>query len=140
MKKYIFCLYCVLLMVIVSGCGRNYSQNTPQPIKVVTQVDVTYNNGKTPLRWKYTTQEKMEAILLYLRLLPRGGSAQVDPHRVAGDNYEIVLRYSNGDRRMYYQHADRYLSVDYKPWEQIDPKDGKQLQQLLDIMPSDILQ
>ena len=140
MKKLIFIIYLLLLMAIVSGCGKNYSKNPSQPMKVVTGVDVTYQKGKSALRWQYTAQDKMEAVLLYLRLLPRGGTAQVDPHRVAGDHYEIVLRYSNGDKRMYYQHADRYLSVDYKPWEHIDPKDGKELHRLLEIMPSDILQ
>jgi len=137
MKRKIFVLYVVLLVVIVSGCSREYSKNVPQPMKVVTEVDVTRHKGEEVLRWQYTSQDKMEAILLYLRLLPRGETAQVDPDQVAGDNYEIALHYSNGDRRMYYQHADRYLSVDYKPWEKIEPQDARKLQRLLALMPSD---
>lgn len=137
MKRKIFVLYFVLLVAIVSGCSKDYSSNSPQPMKVVTEVNVTRHKGKEVLRWQYTSQDKMEAVLLYLRLLPRGETAQVDPHRVEEDNYEIALRYSNGEQRMYYQHADRYLSTDYQPWERIDPKDGRQLQRLLMLMPSD---
>ncbi len=81
----------------------------------------------------------MEAILLYLRLLHRGGDAQVDPQRVEGDYYEILLHYSDGGRRVYYQHADSYLSDNYKPWQKIDKEQAKNLFPLLQSMPSDIL-
>ena len=87
----------------------------------------------------YTDPDKIESILLYLRHLKRKGTAQVDPERVEGDHYEILLHYSNGERRVYYQHADQYLSQDYKPWERINPEQAKNLLPLLKSMPSDIL-
>ncbi len=130
----------LLITALFGGCGRkNPALHRPGGSRVVTQVDVTCKKGQTALRWHYTDQEKMEAILLYLRLLHRGGDAQVDPQRVEGDYYEILLHYSNGASRVYYQHADQYLSDNYKPWQKIDPDQAKDLFPLLQSMPSDVL-
>lgn len=131
---------CLLLGVTFVGCGKKKpASSKPAMSRVVTKIDVTCKKGESALYWQYTHEEKMEAILLYLRLLHRGGTAQVDPQQVEGDHYEIVLNYSNGGKRVYYQHADRYISDNYKPWEQIDPEQGKDLNLLLNSMPSDIL-
>ncbi len=136
---------CLVLWVAVSlclccGCSRKSAQRPTKPsVRYVTQVDVTCKKGESALRWYYTDPEKIEPMLLYLKLLQRRGTAEVDPVRVEGDHYEIVLHYSTGERRIYYQHADQYLSQDYKPWERINPEQAKDLQLLLDQMPSDIL-
>ena len=130
----------LLLVGLLCGCTpKKKPAQKPAVSRVVTQVDVTCKKEQTALRWHYTDQEKMEAVLLYLRPLDRGGSAQVDPQRVEGDHYEILLHYSDGGSRVYYQHADRYLSDNYKPWQQIDPNPAKDLFPLLQSMPSDIL-
>ena len=129
---------CVLFSALFAGCGRKKTASQkPGMGKVVAQIDVTCKKDESALFWQYTDQEKMEAILLYLRLLHRGGGAQIDPNRVKGDHYEIVLHYSDGRKRVYYQHADRYLSDNYAPWEKIDPEQGKDLMLLLRSMPSD---
>lgn len=141
MKKYPAILIAVMLCgLILSGCSRNHTSRPTEPaIRYVTKVDVTCKKDQAALRWQYTDSEKMEAILLYLRTLRRSGTAQVDPQRVEGDHFEILLHYSDGSRRVYYQHADRYLSQDYKPWEQIDHKQAQDLYPLLESMPSDVL-
>ena len=130
----------LLIASLLVGCSRKApTTQRPSGGRVVTQVDVTCKKDQSAWRWQYTDQSKMEAILLYLRLLRRGGDAQVDPQRVEGDHYEILLHYSDGGSRVYYQHAEKYLSDNYKPWQTIDPNQAKDLFPLLQSMPSDVL-
>ena len=134
----IFVIFLLIAAVFV-GCGKETASSGLGMTRVVTQIDVTCKKGESALFWQYTNQEKMEAILLYLRLLHRLGGARIDPNGVEGDHYEIVIHYASGGKRVYYQHADRYISDNYKPWEQIDPEQGKDLMLLLKSMPSDAI-
>ena len=134
-----FFIIFILIAALFCGCNKKETAAQRPGGRVVTRVDVTGKKGPSAFRWQYTDESKMEAILLYLRLLRRGGDAQVDPQRVEGDYYEILLHYSDGGSRVYYQHAEKYLSDNYKPWQTIDPNQAKNLFPLLESMPSDVL-
>ena len=139
-KQIVFVLAVMGVVVMFSGCGRKVQQLPTRPaLRFVVGVEVTYREGDTALRWQYTSHEKVEAVLLYLRTLSPLGQVKVDPQRVEGEHYEIILQYSDNSHIYYYQHTDKYLSKDFKPFEQIDPKQGRKLWLLLEQMPSDIL-
>ena len=136
------CLFLVAvgLLLMLSGCSRDVRPDPSKPaMRFVSQIDVTYRNEKWAFRWIYTDQNKMEAVLLYLRTLTPLGQVAIDPQRVEREHYEIVLHYSDGGTMVYYQHADRYLSKGYTPFEQVDPKQARKLPLLLEQMPSDVL-
>ena len=139
MKKYRFILFAFLLLPgILSGCRRYHaSENTTISPRVVTQVDVICKREDTSILRSYTHPKKMETILVYLRLLEPLGKAETDPERILGDQYEIVLRFSDGRQRIYRQRANAYLSKDFQPWYRIDPEHAGVLYSILQDMPSD---
>ena len=130
----LFFIGCVCL--IMSGCSRN---NPPAPplCRVVTQVDIFCQQKNMMLRRHYTQPQKMESVLLYLRLLKPLGKPETDPDNVEREVYEISVHFSDGEKRVYRQKAHRYLSVDNKPWETIAPEQASELYKLMQHYPSD---
>ena len=135
MKKAIklFTMFC-FSVIIMSGCVK---KNAPPPCKVVTQVDISCRQENLLLQRHYTDPEKMESVLLYLRLLkPMGQPEQMPPPQL-GDLYHITVSLSDGSKRNYLQMAHRYFSRDSRPWELIDPKQAAGLYFLMQKLPSD---
>lgn len=127
-----------LIMFIVSGCSQNHTQNPNESVpRFVTRIDVICHRENTTTLRHYTTQEKIEPVLICLRLLEPKGKADRDPERLIGDTYRIVLYLSNGGRSIYHLQADRYLSRDHHPWERVNEKQAQKLYPLLMRMASD---
>lgn len=137
MKKAIklFILFC-FSAVIMCGCGTN---NTPaQPLcRVVTQVDISCRKEHMLIQRHYTDTEKMEYVLLYLRLLKPLGKPDTDPDALDKDVYEITVHLSDGNRRIYRQKAHKYFSWDSRPWEMINSAQASGLYALMEHLPSD---
>lgn len=120
---------------IVSGCNGNH---TPAPrCRVVTGVDIACSREHMLIRRHYTDNKKMEAVLLYLRLLKTKGPPDIDPDRLREDVYEITLHLSDGNRRVFRQKDHRYFSRDSRPWVCIDPAQAARLYALMRQLPSD---
>lgn len=135
MKKIRICAALFLVILILSGCGHHDAPISP--LRLVTQIDITCHYGTSLLTRHYTATDKMEQVLLYLRLLHRGLSANTNPEQIEGIHYKIVLHYFNGQQKIYHQRADKYFSENFKPWLNIDPEQGSQLLHLLLELPSD---
>ncbi|MBQ8359889.1 MAG: hypothetical protein IJX37_08330 [Oscillospiraceae bacterium] len=137
MKKAIklFLLFC-FSTIILSGCVAN---DTPQkPLcRVVTQVDISCRREHMLMQRHYTNPEKMEYVLLYLRLLKPLGKPDTDPEQIHKDVYEITVHLSDGSKRLYKQKAHRYFSRESRPWELIDPAQAAGLYRLMEKLPSD---
>lgn len=133
----------ILLLILcplcfLSGCTRRHTLNDADSyLRLVVRVDVVGNTGSSILEKTYTHQEKMEAILNYLRLIKQRGPADSDPEQFAGESYTITLHLSDGSKQIYRQHANRFLSKDAQPWRNIDPEHAGFLYPLLQAMPSD---
>lgn len=125
-----------LLFLFIPGSMRRIT-TTPVP-RLVMQIDVTCTRQEQTLQRYYTDQEKMSAILNYLRLAKDQGPAETDPERILGDAFKIVLHYSDGSRKVYYQRADRYLSREQQRWGKIDPEFGMLLYPVVEYMESDL--
>jgi hypothetical protein len=120
--------------IILSGCVK---KDAPSLCRVVTQVDISCQQENLLLQRHYTDLEKMEYVLLYLRLLKTQGKPDEAPQTQIGDIYHITVSLSDGSKRSYLQMAHRYFSRDSRPWELIDPKQAAGLYYLMQKLPSD---
>ena len=133
MKKFgKFLVLFILMALCLCGCAK--VEKAP---RLVTRIEVTAYREEDTLHRIYTTPEKMESILYYLRTLRRVGNAGTDPEKLKGDYFVIRLDFSNGDNRVYYQAVNQYLSIDAHRWFAIDPERAEKLYPLLDMMPGD---
>ena len=127
----------LLLMALLSGCDREV---VPPQVRVVTRVDVVCNGerGEEMLRRQYIQQEKMHAVLNYLRLLDCRDMWDIDPERVQGNAYQITVHFSEGVPNVYYQRCERFLSKNRRPWEKIDSEQVGPLYPILRDIPTDM--
>lgn len=134
MKKLLIVL--CLSATLLCGCGKK--DPPPEPLaRVVTQVDISCQHGHTLIRRHYTDPDKMEYVLLYLRLLKPRGKPEQDPEQLEHAVFEITVHLSDGNKRHYRQKAHRYFSRDSRPWELIDPAQAAGLYRLMEKVPSD---
>ena len=129
-------VFVVFSMIILSGCKKN---DTPAVTgyRVVTQVDITCRHKRTLVTRHYTDSEKMESVLLYLRLLKPTGKPQTDPDKLDREIFEITVNFSDGTKKQYKQKAHRYIARENRPWEAIDPAQAYGLYALMQYYPSD---
>lgn len=135
MKKK-FSLFVMLCVAVTAMCG---CQNKSRPLcRVVTQVDITCDHEGIPIHRHYTETEKMEAVLLYLRLLRPGGQPVTDPDTVNADIYEITVSLSDGQQRVYRQKDHRYFREALSGWQNIAPDRASRLYTLMRHYQSDL--
>ena len=125
MKKLLSVFICLLL----AGCTVPPTEKS----RIVTQIRIEANSPD--LCRAYTDPQKMETILYYLRSLKRGRAASTNPERFAGTNFHIELHYSDGSNRHVFQRADRFLSEEFQPWQEVSY--GAFLTPILQNMPND---
>lgn len=116
--------FCCLML-----CACTEKSTAP---RLVTKISVTDSTGLTRI---YTEPRKMEVILYYLRALEPSGKAKTDPERILGQSYRICVSFSDGQQTIYRQRANRFLSRDSHPWQNINFKKAAYLQTLLEAMP-----
>lgn len=139
MKQYEKFIVCILLvLVIVSGCSQIHTPNDTAPgTRMAVRVDVYCVQDDASFERSYTQPEKLEAMLLYLRLLKPQGRAEVNPEELLGTVSQITVHLSGGEKRVYRIRCNSFLSVDAKPWQNIDPGHAADLYPLLLIMDGD---
>ena len=108
------------------------------PYRVVTQVDVTYENGAMQLHRQFFQEESIRPILDYLRFVDPYGTPREDPEQLAERKYEITLTYSDGSQFRYQQRADRFLRVGDGPWKCIDPQRALYLSGIMGMKPGEV--
>ena len=125
----VFCLCCVLF----SACAP---KEIPHPLcRVVTEIDIVCDHPKAQIRRHYTSSQKMQYVLIYLRLLDPKNTTAYPP--ATEEVYHIQILFSDGSHRTYRQTAHRYLSRDNEPWKSIDPGSASGLYSLMRKLPSD---
>lgn len=135
MKKKILVLLTISLAV-AAMCG---CQRTRRPLcRVVTQVDIACDHEGLPIRRHYTDTEKMEAVLLYLRLLRPGDAPATDPERIDADVYEITVSLSDGQQKVYRQKDHRYFRDALNGWQNVAPERAARLYNLMRHYESDV--
>ena len=125
------------LAFLLSGCCPISREHDNAPYRVVTQIEVTYQNGSVEKQQQFFQESSIQHILGYLRYIDPYGIPREDPETVSGRNYYIRVIYSDGSHHLYHQRADRYLRIDDGEWKRIDPEKALYLSGLLGMMPSE---
>lgn len=125
----------LLLSLLLSGCGG--TQPDPEPLRVVTQIQVTGTEDGQVWQKTFSDTEKMEAVLHCLRRLDPGKVTQIAPDSFRTDAYEIIVSYSDGSRTVYQQLHHQYLQTDFQGYREIREGPAIQLAQLLRSLPGD---
>ncbi len=136
LKKMCICSM-TLFLLSLSGCCRILWEKDPGPYRIITQVNVAYQNGTLTTQRDFYREESIRHILDYLRYIDPYGIPQEDPEQAQGRIYYITLIYSDGSRRIYEQRADQYLRVEGGVWKRIDPQKALYLSGLFSMMPGD---
>ncbi len=123
-----FFVFILSLPIFLSGCAL------PEPeayySRQVNQMEIHHNGQSLTL----TEPSQIEAILSYLRLLPRLGTSIPDPEHMASPGVEIILTYIGGQQKHILQKGAYYLSENHLPFLPIDEKLGSQLSELLRLI------
>lgn len=124
--------------LVLCGCSGWQGAGEPPPrCRVVTRVDIAYENGPIRAQRHYTAPEKMESVLNYLRQLHPYGTPEEDPEAAGGSDYYITLFYSDGCRSTYRQKADRFWAEEEGRWKKIRPNNAQELGLLMGQLESD---
>ena len=135
MKRFLKLFFVTSLSALfMGGCAKVQKEAV---FRVVTGVEISCQKEDVQIFRSYTDTEKMEYVLLYLRLLKPLGRPTVDPTTVDADIYEITLQLSDGARKVYRQKDHRYLSADSGFWLTIDPAQAEGLYRLMRNIPGD---
>lgn len=125
----------LLLCLLLGGCSG--TQPDAEPLRVVTQIQVTGSQNGQIFQKTFTDTEKMEAVLHCIRRLDPGKATAITPDSFRTDAYEIVVSYSDGDKTVYRQLHHQYLQVDAQPYREITEGPAIQLALLLAQLPGD---
>lgn len=125
------------LIFLLTGCCPITQEHSDVPYRVVTQIEVTYENGSVRKQQHFFQERSIRMILEYLRYIDPYGIPREDPEAAQGRNYHIRVIYSDGSEHMYHQRADRYLRIDNGKWKRIEPEKALYLSGLLGMMPSE---
>lgn len=132
MKKFLS-LLSLTLCFLLNGCNIPQIQKS----KLVTGLSVEVVQDQKLLHRQYTDPQKMETVLSYLRAMDGPVTNCADPERYAGPRYRLELSYSDGSKSYIFQHADRFLSRDFQPWQEINPNYAQFLLPMVQNMGSD---
>ncbi len=136
MKKFAKLFFISFCVALLGGCEKT----EVKPIcRVVTGVEISCQHEDVQIRRHYTDTEKMEYVLIYLRLLNPMGRPGINPETVDADVYRITLQLSDGSQKVYLQKDHRYLALQEGPWQTIAPEQAEGLYRLMRKIPSDRL-
>ena len=125
----------VLAALLLTGCQARRDQTVQA--NVVTGITITLQDGTETLQRRYTSQEKMQAVLYYIRIVSSPFDAPEPPQEGSGQQVTITTFLANKTVKVYDQRGDRYFREDGGPWRSIDREKGQQLFLLLKLLPSD---
>ncbi len=118
----------ILCLLALSLCGCAEATADSHYSRLVTKAQVTWEDKSIEL----TEPGDIEAILSYLRLLPKMGPGLPNPSYMESPGIEILLTYEGGQHKRLLQKGVYYLSKDHLPFRPIDSKLGAQLILVLD--------
>ena len=134
-RNYMLAIFAAVMLL--SGCTRFGGNSQSSPVRVVTQVTVSYEEDPFYVTRQYTSGEKVRQVLNYLRQLRPYGKPQEDPETVSGSLIRIVLSFSDGEQQVCQQRSDRYFKKNDEDWMYVDPQKAQQISMILGEYESD---
>lgn len=135
MKKYTL-FFIVLCLAVTTLCACQKKQR--QLCRYVTEVEISCDYNGLPIHRRYTENQKMEAVLLYLRLLRPGKPPPQSPDTIDAAVFEIKVSLSDGQHRTYRQKDHRYFREAESGWQSIEPEKASWLYTVLRHYQSDL--
>ena len=135
MRKRFLSFVIVATLLLTSGCHRGSNQNTGS--NVVSSILITGQSDTETIRRYYNTPDKIRLVLLYIRSVSGGFTAQVDPTTLPGSSIRILTVSADNTQKVYQQKSDCYFQSATGTWQEIDPEKGAKLWKLLKQTPSD---
>ncbi len=132
MKKWLI-MTCVALCL--TGCGRK--MDTTVRRNVVTEITITCQSDGVLIERRYTSQEKMRAVLMYIRSVSSPFDAPEEPDGTEGHRVQITTVSADKTVKHYYQQGQRYFQKGEGKWRTIDPEKGENLWRIIKLLPSD---
>ena len=139
MKRSIALIFviCIFPALVLGGCMQRPPSGEQEEFRVVIGVTLRYENGPLNAQRVYTSENKMQRVLDYLRLIDPYGTPQEDPEAAPGSNYRITLYFSDGSQTDYFQKSDRYMLRAGDSWKKIDPARAEELGRIMGQLESD---
>ncbi len=120
MKRF-FSLLCIVFLLsgCLTGCQRN---RTPSLCRIATRVEVSCRHKDLQFQRNYTKNEKMQAVLTYIRLLKPRGNPDPSEEYIDAEHFQITVFLSDGTTHIYQQAGHRYFKSHNQPWKAISPE------------------
>ena len=115
----------LLLPFLITGCY--VPEQEAYYSRQVEVMEIRRNEQSVTL----TEPAQIEAILSFLRLIPRMANSIPDPQHMATPGVEIILTYIGGQQKHILQKGPYYLSENHLPFYPIDEELGAQLINIL---------
>ena len=132
--------WCAAWMIVFCLFLTSCSQEKTELSRLVVKAEVHYTHNGQTLRRCYTDPQELSQILMGLQLPDFAGLPTVNPESIIGDDCKVKLTYHNGTTGVILQQANRYRSVDFHAWEQIDHRQAEKLYPILEALPGDVSQ
>ena len=126
---------CFLLsLVMFLGCYPR--QDTTVQQNLVTQITITCQTDTEVIERRYTSQEKMRSVLLYIRSVDSPFDAPQQPQE-EGRQVCITTTCADQSQKVYWQMGERYFREGEGNWRLIDSEKGAYLWTIIKLLPSD---
>lgn len=129
--------FILLAVLLLAGCSYTAPPGENHSPRVVTAVEVTASAEGELFQYRYTGEEKIRAVLHYLRRANPDRSIPITPETFRTDAYRITLYLSDGTKSVYHQLYSNFLQKENGRWHSIDPAHGSALARLLRELPPD---
>ena len=135
MKRRLLIFLFTVSLLAMSGCHRK--MDTTVQRNVVTEITITCQTDTELIHRRYTSQDKMRSVLLYIRSVSSPFSAPDEPGEGAGERVSITTVSADKTTKTYSQQGQRYFREGDGNWKLIDPEKGANLWLIIKLLPSD---
>ena len=127
----------IIAALLLSGCSYTAPPGENHGPRVVTSVEIIASSEGELSSYRYTKEEKIRAVMNYLRRAKPDRSVPITPDTFRTDAYRITLYLSDGSQAIYHQLYSDFLQKENGRWHSIDSAHGSALTRILKELPPD---